>query len=85
MQDNLAEVYRKLANIEEEIWGKIIIMERNSRIVKAYLRSRIITIDGSDWDFDGSRYIVQNFIGFPLLLLCLFVVAFHQFQIALSL
>uniref|UniRef100_A0A914S6I2 Uncharacterized protein n=1 Tax=Parascaris equorum TaxID=6256 RepID=A0A914S6I2_PAREQ len=53
--DNIAEVNRKLANIEEQIWGKIIVMERNVRTAKAYLRSRIIAIDGSYAEFDGLR------------------------------
>ncbi|VDN88548.1 unnamed protein product [Brugia pahangi] len=30
-------------------------MERNIRSAKAYLRSRVITIDGSEAEFDGVR------------------------------
>lgn len=54
-KDNVAEVYRKLPNIEEQIWGKLIVMERNIRSAKAYLRSRIVAIDGSRTEFDGLR------------------------------
>uniref|UniRef100_A0A915B2E9 MH2 domain-containing protein n=1 Tax=Parascaris univalens TaxID=6257 RepID=A0A915B2E9_PARUN len=60
-KDNIAEVNRKLANIEEQIWGKIIVMERNVRTAKAYLRSRIIAIDGSYAEFDGLRIGVSRF------------------------
>ncbi|VDM49442.1 unnamed protein product [Toxocara canis] len=60
-KDNLAEVYRKLANIEEQIWGKLIVMERNVRTAKAYLRSRIIAVDGSHAEFDGLRLGVSRF------------------------
>ncbi|KAL3990138.1 MH2 domain family protein [Acanthocheilonema viteae] len=60
-RDNIMEVYRKLSNIEEQIWGKVIVMERNIRSAKAYLRSRVITIDGSDAEFDGLRIGLQRF------------------------
>uniref|UniRef100_A0A8R1TQ80 MH2 domain-containing protein n=1 Tax=Onchocerca volvulus TaxID=6282 RepID=A0A8R1TQ80_ONCVO len=60
-RDNIMEVYRKLSNIEEQIWGKLIVMERNIRSAKAYLRSRIITIDGSETEFDGLRIGLQRF------------------------
>ncbi|MCP9263351.1 Carboxypeptidase D [Dirofilaria immitis] len=59
--DNIMEVYRKLSNIEEQIWDKLIVMERNIRSAKAYLRSRIITIDGSEAEFDGIRIGLQRF------------------------
>ncbi|VIO89778.1 Uncharacterized protein BM_BM8761 [Brugia malayi] len=60
-RDNIIEVYRKLPNIEEQIWGKVIVMERNIRSAKAYLRSRVITIDGSEAEFDGVRIGLQRF------------------------
>uniref|UniRef100_A0A0R3RKQ0 MH2 domain-containing protein n=1 Tax=Elaeophora elaphi TaxID=1147741 RepID=A0A0R3RKQ0_9BILA len=60
-RDNIMEVYRKLANIEEQIWGKVIVMERNIRSAKAYLRSRVITVDGSDAEFDGLRIGLRRF------------------------
>jgi hypothetical protein len=54
-QDNLDEVYAKLSNLEKQIWGKLIVMERNQRTAKAYLRHPIVTIDGSTAEFDGLR------------------------------
>ncbi|VDM99186.1 unnamed protein product [Thelazia callipaeda] len=60
-RDNILEVYRKLPNIEEQIWGKLIVMERNIRPVKAYLKSRIIIVDGSEAEFDGSRIGLRRF------------------------
>lgn len=54
-QESLAEVYDKLSTLEKQIWGKLIVMEGNSRLAKAYLRHPVVTIDGSDVEFDGIR------------------------------
>lgn len=56
----MLEVHAKLDKIEAEIWGKLIIMERNFRTAKAYLRASAITIDGSRSFFDGNRYFLIN-------------------------
>uniref|UniRef100_A0A914YIF2 MH2 domain-containing protein n=1 Tax=Panagrolaimus superbus TaxID=310955 RepID=A0A914YIF2_9BILA len=55
LQDNLAEVDQKLSQIEAQIWGKLIVMERNFRTAKAYLRNSTIIIDGGADEFDGIR------------------------------
>ena len=39
--------------IDDEIWGKIVIMERCKRVAKAYLRKTTVIIDGSEDEFDG--------------------------------
>ncbi|KAK0402838.1 hypothetical protein QR680_016567 [Steinernema hermaphroditum] len=60
-KDNLFEVQAKLSNIENQIWGKLIVMERNYRTAKAYLRYQSILIDGSQRDFDGARLGLARF------------------------
>ncbi|TKR71796.1 hypothetical protein L596_019337 [Steinernema carpocapsae] len=61
VKDNLSEVQSKLPNIENQIWGKLIVMERNYRTAKAYLRYQSILIDGSQNDFDGARLGLGRF------------------------
>lgn len=45
----------KWENIDDEIWAKVIVMEKNRRVAKAYARASIITINGSETGFDGYR------------------------------
>lgn len=54
-KDNLTEVQRKLDEIDPDVWGKLIVMERNYRTAKAYLRHQTIYVDGSETQFDGIR------------------------------
>uniref|UniRef100_A0AC34FJP3 MH2 domain-containing protein n=1 Tax=Panagrolaimus sp. ES5 TaxID=591445 RepID=A0AC34FJP3_9BILA len=61
LQDNLAEVEQKLSQIETQIWGKLIVMERNFRTAKAYLRNSTIIIDGGADEFDGIRIGLSQF------------------------
>ena len=51
----MREVLEKLSDgsIDDEIWGKIVIMERCKRVAKAYLRKTTVIIDGSEDEFDG--------------------------------
>ena len=41
----------KWDNIDDEIWAKVIVLERNRRIAKAYARAPVLTVNGSE---DGS-------------------------------
>lgn len=52
-KDNIVEANEKLQALDDEIWGKIIIMERNQRVGKAYLRNPIISVNGSEEEFNG--------------------------------
>lgn len=54
-KDHIQEVLNKLQQIDDEIWAKVIIMERNRRVAKAYARAPVLTINGSDDGFDGYR------------------------------
>ncbi|VDD86812.1 unnamed protein product [Enterobius vermicularis] len=47
--------------IDDEIWGKIIIMERGKRIAKAYLRKTTIIVDGGEDEFDGKTLGFNHF------------------------
>ena len=63
-QDHLVEVLNKWDDIDDEIWAKVIIMERNRRTAKAYARAPVLTVNGSHDGFDGFRLF--NFIQFYL-------------------
>lgn len=54
-KDHIQEVLNKWDQIDDEIWAKIICMERNRRVAKAYARAPVLTINGSNEGFDGFR------------------------------
>ncbi|XP_065347845.1 uncharacterized protein exp [Cloeon dipterum] len=54
-KDHIQEVLDKWHQIDDEIWAKVIVLERNRRVAKAYARAPVLTINGSDDGFDGFR------------------------------
>lgn len=58
-RDHLEEVMAKWEQIDDEIWAKIIVFEKNRRVAKAYARSSVISINGSKQGFDGVRWVEQ--------------------------
>ena len=48
LQDHIQEVLNKWQSIDDEIWAKIIVLERNRRVAKAYARAHVLTVNGSD-------------------------------------
>merc|ERR1739838_72875 len=54
-KEHISEVLGKWQSIDDEIWAKIIVLERNRRVAKAYARAPVLTINGSDDGFDGYR------------------------------
>jgi hypothetical protein len=50
------ELLGKWQNIDDEIWAKAIVLERNRRVAKAYVRAPVLTVNGGDAGFDGFRY-----------------------------
>ena len=54
-QDHIIEVLTKWDSIDDEIWAKVIVLERNRRIAKAYARAPVLTVNGSEDGFDGFR------------------------------
>ena len=51
----------KWDSIDDEIWAKIIVLERNRRVAKAYARAPVLTVNGSRDGFDGFRIGVAGF------------------------
>lgn len=49
------EVLARLADgsLDDDIWGKVVLMERGFRVAKAYLRQPTLIVDGGDEEFDG--------------------------------
>ncbi|XP_023320851.1 uncharacterized protein LOC111695678 [Eurytemora carolleeae] len=60
-KDHILEVLEKWDNIDDEIWAKVIVLERNRRIAKAYARAPVLTVNGSEDGFDGFRIGVNGF------------------------
>lgn len=60
-KDHIVEVLEKWDNIDDEIWAKVIVLERNRRIAKAYARAPVLTLNGSEDGFDGFRIGVNGF------------------------
>jgi len=60
-KDHIKEVLNKWESIDDEIWAKVIVLERNRRVAKAYARAPVLTINGSDEGFDGFRIGVNGF------------------------
>lgn len=54
-QEHIQEVLDKWTQIDDEIWAKVIVFERNRRVAKAYARVPVLTVNGSDDGFDGMR------------------------------
>jgi hypothetical protein len=48
-------------SLDDEIWGKIVVMERGRRIAKAYLRKITLIVDGGDEEFDGKTLGFNHF------------------------
>lgn len=58
----MKEIVDKWHSIDDEIWAKIICMERNRRIAKAYARRHTISIDGGTDDYlDGTTLGLNSF------------------------
>ena len=61
LQEHIQEVLNKWQSIDDEIWAKIIVLERNRRVAKAYARAPVLTVNGSDDGFDGFRIGLAGF------------------------
>ncbi|XP_034950123.1 uncharacterized protein exp [Chelonus insularis] len=54
-KDHIQEVLDKWNQIDDEIWAKVIVFEKNRRVAKAYARAPVLTVNGSEDGFDGFR------------------------------
>jgi len=61
LKDHIKEVLDKWEQIDDEIWAKVIVFERNRRVAKAYARAPVLTVNGSDDGFDGFRIGLNGF------------------------
>jgi hypothetical protein len=61
LKDHIQEVLDKWEQIDDEIWSKVIVFERNRRVAKAYARAPVLTVNGSDDGFDGFRIGLNGF------------------------
>jgi len=59
--DHLLEILSKWDSIDDEIWAKVIVLERNRRTAKAYARAPVLTVNGSEDGFDGFRIGINGF------------------------
>ena len=41
--------------MDDEVWAKIVVMEKESRLAKAYIKTPVVGIDGSTLALTGSR------------------------------
>lgn len=57
----MLEVHNKWDQIDDEIWAKIICMEKNRRVAKTYARLPYLIVDGSNFGFDGIRLGLKGF------------------------
>lgn len=55
------EIRNKWQTLDDSIWAKIICLEGNRRVAKAYARAPAICIDGSDLAFDGETIGLGGF------------------------
>merc|ERR1719373_1388918 len=60
-KDHLQEVLDKWDSIDDEIWAKIVVLERNRRVAKAYARAPVLTVNGTEQGFDGFRIGLSGF------------------------
>lgn len=61
ISDHVEEIITKWEAIDDEIWAKVICMERNRRVAKAYARAPILTVNGCEIGFDGHRIGLNGF------------------------
>ncbi|XP_074598286.1 uncharacterized protein LOC141852999 isoform X2 [Brevipalpus obovatus] len=60
-KDHIKEILDKWDQIDDDIWAKVIFMERNRRVAKAYVRTQLITFNGTERGFDGHVVGLRGF------------------------
>ena len=55
------DVENKWDTIDDEVWSKIVIMQRNRRIAKAYVTTQTLTVNGSRCGFQGTVVGLNGF------------------------
>jgi hypothetical protein len=60
--DHIAEIVDKWPSLDSEIWCKVICMERNRRVAKAYIRLPYLIVTGAQTGFDGYTIGLSGFV-----------------------
>ncbi|CAG9533798.1 unnamed protein product [Cercopithifilaria johnstoni] len=65
-KEHVIEILEKLekGHLDDDLWGKIILMEKCRRLVKIYLRKATLIIDGSNDEYDGITLGFNHFENF---------------------
>jgi len=53
LDDHIEGILRKWDSIEDDIWAKVIVMEKNHMVAKAFVRAPVLTVNGGKVAFDG--------------------------------
>jgi len=62
LKDDIIEgVLKKFDIIDDDIWAKVLCMEKNKMVGKAYIRTPVLTIDGGYLEFDGEGIGLSGF------------------------
>ena len=57
----MKSIDRKFSSMDDEVWAKIIIFEKNTQVAKAYIKTPVLTIDGSNVGFNGHKVGINGF------------------------
>ena len=61
MKSSVNSIDQKWSKMDDEVWAKIILMEKTNTLGKAYIRSPVFMVDGSEAGFDGGKVGVNGF------------------------
>jgi len=62
LKDDIIEgVLKKFDIIDDDIWAKVLCMEKNKMVGKAYIRTPVLSIDGGYLEFDGESIGLSGF------------------------
>jgi len=53
LDDHIEGILRKWDSIEDDIWAKVIVMEKNHMVAKAFIRTPVLTVNAGRIPFDG--------------------------------
>ena len=53
LQYHLRALHRRWEVLDDEVWAKLVVMEKAERAAKAYIKTPVLSVDGADTGFDG--------------------------------
>ena len=63
-QDHLSSIDRKWPYLDDEVWAKIVVLEKNNMVAKAYIKTPMLSIDGSNKVRGACLYLFSNILTF---------------------